>query len=429
LIRGYQVPGTINGFGAIRCVYLTNGASLSGFTLTNGATGDYDRDIQYYYHYVSGGGVWCESANAVVSDCILTGNSAYTLGGGAYRGTLNNCRLSSNSATFGSGGGAAGSTLKNCTLTDNWASSSGGGASYGTLNNCIVYYNTAPSGANYSGASLSYCCTTPNPCGVSNITNAPLFVNQGGGNLRLQSNSPCINAGFNNYAPDGPDLDGNPRIVGGTVDIGAYECQSPALLDYYIWMQSYGLPTSSSAAYADADGDGMSNWQEWLAGTIPTNALSQLRLLAPVLTPPGLRLRWNSDTNHAYSVERTPSLKPPVTFSLLRTNVPGLAGTTTFIDTTAPATGAGFYRIGTDSTDGAPPLWLQTPMFVPASVVVTWSSVTNRSYVLERSTNLATPMLFTPLATNLVGQPGTTTYTDTNAVGPGPFFYRVGVQP
>ena len=48
---------------------------------------------------------------------------------------------------------------------------------------------------NYSDSSLSYSCTTPlPPNGTGNFTKAPLFVSQAGGNLRLQSNSPCINA-------------------------------------------------------------------------------------------------------------------------------------------------------------------------------------------------------------------------------------------
>ena len=99
-----------------------------------------------------------------------------------------------------------------------------------TLNNCLVYFNASPSGAaNYDAYStLNYCCTTPMPTnGVGNITGDPLFVDYANGNLRLQPNSPCINAGNIAYAPGPVDLDGNPRIVNGTVDIGAYELQAP----------------------------------------------------------------------------------------------------------------------------------------------------------------------------------------------------------
>jgi hypothetical protein len=49
------------------------------------------------------------------------------------------------------------------------------------------------------------------------------------------------------------------------------------------------------------------------------------------------------------------------------------------------------------------------------------------SYLLERSTNLSASPPFNPLAINLTGQPGTTTYTDTNAAGASGLFYRVGV--
>jgi hypothetical protein len=360
----------IGGGGTNRCASLTNGASLTGFTLMNGVDS------------ASGGGVWCASTDAFLTNCVIVGNFVGGWGpcegGGVCRGTLYNCTLSGNSAVvydtgwggaadgggaYGStlynctltgnlarrwGGGASSSTLYNCTLTDNWGLD-GGAADNCTLNNSIVYSNTAGSGgANYgSYCTLNYCCTTPQPTnGVGNITNAPLFLNYAGGNLRLQSNSPCLNAGNNAYAPPGPDLDGNPRIVSGTVDIGAYEYQGPGSLISYTWLQHYGLPTDGSADFAHADADGMNNWQEWVCGTCPTNEVSALRLLS------------------------------------------------------ASPTGT--------------------------NVTVSWQSVPGVTYFLERSANLGSP--FTPLATNILGQATSISYADTNAAGVGPFFYRVGVR-
>jgi hypothetical protein len=454
VIKGYRMPGNFIPDSSVRCVFLTNGAVLTGFTLTNGRTA-----------FGRGGGVWSESTSAVVSNCILAGNSAHA-GGGAYSGTLNNCTLAGNSAfeqgggayrstlnnstlranssqrsgggaesctlnnclltansaspgggaafctlnnctltgnsapggvgggassstlnnctlTANSafiGGGAAGGTLNNCTLTANSADpclhlnavggygggaveatlnnctlvansacSSGGGASQGTLNNCIAYYNTAASGVdlNYSGAVLNFSCTTPLPAdGVGNITNAPLFVNQAGTNLRLQSISPCINAGRNADAPGGLDLDGRLRIVGGTVDIGAYEFQGLTTNLFVSWLRQYRLPTDISSDGADSDADSSTNWQEWRAGTDPTDAQSLLHLLRPEVSGADVVLRWESVPGRSYFVERSSNLASPAGFTPLARDIPGQSGTTTYTDTGALNAGPFFYRIG-----------------------------------------------------------------------------------
>ena len=203
---GGAYQGTLN-----KCTLAGNRATIAGY---------------------GGGGAY----SATLNNCTLSGNSATTYGGGADSGTLNNCTLCGNSASFG--GGACSATLNNCTLSGNSATNNGGGAYSSGLNNCIVYYNTAIGGANNLYASTWNSCWMP-------PASAPLFVDLTHNDLHLQSNSPCINAGLNAYAPGLTDLDGNPRIVGGTVDIGTYECQSPALLDYYLWLQSYGLPTAA----------------------------------------------------------------------------------------------------------------------------------------------------------------------------------------
>jgi hypothetical protein len=334
----------IDGGGVVRCVYLVGSASISGFTLTNG-TAD------------SGGGAWCESIAAVVSNCVFTGNSAGT-GGGFFGGTANNCVLTGNGAEDGAGaagailngcalngnsanygGGAFECVLNNCAVQFNFTSGNGSGAYGGMLNGCLVSSNAAVEGLtlafntanhttlvgnangvcacilnncilvdgtfNYGNNIFNYCCTTPLPDqGMGNFTNAPLFVDEAGGNFRLQSNSPCINAGNNAYITATNDLDGNPRIVGGTVDVGAYECQAPARLAYYVWLQNYGLSTYASAAYVDTDGDGLNNWQEYLADTSPLDANDFLHIISFTRSGTFNTLWWTSKSTRLYRVER-----------------------------------------------------------------------------------------------------------------------------
>jgi hypothetical protein len=373
VISGNQEPGTLNGDTAVRCVYLTYGATLSGFTLTNGAT----RDTGDAFKEQSGGGIYCEST-AAVSNCVISGNSAAVFGGGAYQGALDNCTLGFNAAAEAgggirsasafnslllgnhahfSGGGASESTLNNCTIISNWVFSPpgtvmpmnifpGGGASGGTLRNCIVYYNYANDHPNCDNATVNYCCTTPDTGGAGNVTDPPLFADPGA-NFRLATNSPCINSGDGGFIPGATDLDGRPRVVGGGIDIGAYEFQSEALSWFNAWLQLYGLPTDGSADYSDADADGMNNWQEWSAGTLPNDSQSVLRLLSPTVNLSSVTLHWQSVPNRNYLVQRANSLNPVTGFSNIATHIPGQPGSTVFTDTNAPTSHC-FYRVGVE---------------------------------------------------------------------------------
>jgi hypothetical protein len=128
-------------------------------------------------------------------------------------------------------GRLGGSVLNHCTVVGNSAKEIGG-VDGGTLKNCIVYFNHPVNFEDSDGSYkwIDYCCTTPLPRnGAGNMTNAPLFVDYAGDNLRLKPNSPCINAGNNAYPHDQTDLDGNPRLVGAAVDLGAYEFQGTGI--------------------------------------------------------------------------------------------------------------------------------------------------------------------------------------------------------
>ena len=298
-----------------------------------------------YANYDGGG-----ASSSTLVNCALFKNTAVTgAGGGAYGGMLTNCLLYLNTAHYG--GGACGLNpqrivLVNCTIVSNSASVSAGGAYIATLDNCILYYNSNSANANFQVSSLNYCCTWPLPdSGAGNITNEPMFVSLVGNDFHLQSNSPCINSGNNAFVTVTNDFDGNPRIRGGTVDIGAYEYQTPSSILSYAWAQQYGLPTDGSVDYLDLDGTGMNNWQKWIAGLNPTNAASVLALKSPSVTVSNATITWNSVTSRTYYVQRSSNLSQPL-FSSIQSNIIGQVGTTSFKDTTATNGNSFFYRVG-----------------------------------------------------------------------------------
>jgi hypothetical protein len=262
VIQGQWDPTTTNGPGAVRGAWLTNGATLSGFTLQGGAT----RNTGDTFTQQSGGGVWCWSTEAFVTNCVIGSNSAEQIGAGAYSGFLNHCVISNNIKLLpnnNGGGGAANSVLLNCSVTGNFAGN-GGGIYQSTATNCVVFRNSANMGggahgsslynctitentanvgaaglnrgvssvaincvvwnnrtrtgglANYStGVILNYCCTSPLPAGgTGNISADPQLLPD---MIHLAATSPCRGAGNPLYS-FGLDVDGqswaNPPSIG-----------------------------------------------------------------------------------------------------------------------------------------------------------------------------------------------------------------------
>ncbi len=231
----------------IRCRFLRNHAGSSG-----------------------GGAIWNSEGQLRAFYCLFTGNQSDYSGGAianGWRGTLHavNCCLNGNSSRVQAGaldnffGGKA--TLTSCTLAANHQDGGPAAITCGpaldqdncelTITNSILWdggeiLNQGKSVITVTGSDIQGGWS-----GAGNLAADPLFVLPRGpdgiagtedDNLRLGSGSPCVDHGSRALLAedaidsDGDgnaneslpfDLDGNPRIFGVGLDMGAYERQVP----------------------------------------------------------------------------------------------------------------------------------------------------------------------------------------------------------
>ena len=261
----------IAGGPSTRCIYMTNGVKVIGFTITGGETMKEGTEGNKFTA-LSGGGVWSEP-EGVLENCTVVSNTALWYGGGLYGGKAVNCMFTENTARR-SGGGASQAELLSCVVQLNRAGQYGGGAhhckvisctvahnrseimggglAYGSALNTAVQYNqTLLGNHNFFSVKMSYCCSDPKPNGAGNIGGDPGFRNGDQGVYTLEFNSPMIDSGTNVFYTT-TDFAGVPRILDGNnnrharIDIGAFEYVHPL---------------------ADTDLDGVSDRDEIKAGT------------------------------------------------------------------------------------------------------------------------------------------------------------------
>jgi len=194
------------------------------------------------------GGGMCNThaGTAVLINCTFSRNRAYWAGAGMYNfdtdATLINCCFTRNFVTLDGAGmynEYSNARVINCTFSGNYVPPWGGAGSalyntsgsFSTLANCILWGDSRAEIWNVGGCTvvITHSDVQGGWVGEGNIDADPLFVDVLNDDYHVLPGSPCIDAGTNNPPGGLPetDLDGNPRIMGYAVDMGAYEAISP----------------------------------------------------------------------------------------------------------------------------------------------------------------------------------------------------------
>lgn len=200
-----------------------------------------------------GSGIASAAPDAIINNCIFRHNtSAATVETAAGRLTFENCLFYENECGFGASifTHDLGVTMTNCTVVNNSSSSNPAGLgnlSYlqgSEITNCIIWGNTGsaatteknqinensdPNGLPIFENNIieGYTGTLQYMGSATNASLSPSFTNVSVNDYSLLSGSPAIDMGDNSFSSASIDLNLNSRISNGTIDIGAFEFQSP----------------------------------------------------------------------------------------------------------------------------------------------------------------------------------------------------------
>ncbi|MBN1771108.1 MAG: hypothetical protein JXB32_07605 [Deltaproteobacteria bacterium] len=264
---------------AASCRFLDNRAGAGGAGGAANASGRMDMiESRGGAGGVGGAGGAVSSGSSTVSlvNSVFAGNTTGAGGAGGVATSLGEMMIIARGGNGGAGGaggairdsGAVG--IASCTVTGNGTGAGGaGGVAYSTemagpgtagaggavggvssvgaaISNSILWGNTSAFATDTVSqeqltdgtATVASCDVQGGFAGTGNLDVDPEFVSVSGGDLHLDAGSPCVGAGSAALLPadaadlDGDldvaeplphDLDGNARVQGGTLDMGAYE--------------------------------------------------------------------------------------------------------------------------------------------------------------------------------------------------------------
>ena len=111
------------------------------------------------------------------------------------------------------------------------------------------------------------------------------------------------------------------------------------------WEQANGTSIFIADAEDDPDGDGLTNWEEYLAGTLPNEASSVLRVENISSAPNSITFEFLAVSNRTYRILFSPSMKSG-SWTELGT-IDGQSITRWVTITNAVSSSPGFYRVTT----------------------------------------------------------------------------------